>query len=361
MEEKTYKILSINPGSTSTKIAVYENEHELFRRTVEHDVAELSRYKSMVDQFGMRMDAVMSCLLAAKFPLGELAAVAGRGGKLPPLKQGAYQVNKAMVDFLKYRPIDDHASNLGALIAYEIATCYEIPAYIYDAVVVDELEEVARLSGLPEITRKASCHVLNMRAVAIKTAKKLGKNLRDMNIVVTHMGGGITGTVIRGGRMIDVLTDEEGPYSPERVGRLPCRQLVNLCFSGKHDRASATRRMRGSGGLVAYLGTNKALEVEEKINNGDNYAELIYEGMAYQVAKGIGELATVVKGRVDIIILTGAIAHSRMMTDSIKERVGFIADVEIVPGENELEALALGTLRVLRGEETAHEFAEPGN
>ncbi|MDT8903451.1 butyrate kinase [Anaeroselena agilis] len=359
MLEKMYKILSINPGSTSTKIAVYENENELFRGSVEHDVAELSRYKTMVDQFEMRMDAVMSRLVAAKYPIGELAAVAGRGGKLPPLKQGAYRVNKAMVDFLTYRPIDDHASNLGALVAYEIASSLGIPAYIYDAVVVDELEEVARLSGIPEITRRASCHVLNMRAVAIKTAKKFNKNLRDMNVVVTHMGGGITGTVISGGRMIDVLTDEEGPYSPERVGRVPCRQLVDLCFSGKHDRASATRRMRGNGGLVAYLGTNKALEVEEKIKNGDKYAELIYYGMAYQVAKAIGELATVVKGKVDVIVLTGAIAHSRMMTDWIVDRVGFIAPVEIIPGENELEALALGTLRVLRGEEQAHEFTEP--
>jgi butyrate kinase len=221
---------------------------------------------------------------------------------------------------------------------------------------VDELEEIARLSGIPELTRRASCHVLNMRATALKVAKKANRDLQDMNIIVTHMGGGITATVISKGKMIDVLTDEEGPFSPERVGRVPCRQLVDLCFSGNYDRTSATKRMRGKGGLVAYLGTNKALEAEGKIRNGDKYAELVYSAMAYQVAKGIGELATVVKGNVDSIIITGAIAHSRMVTDWITDRVQFIAPVEIIPGENELEALALGVLRVLNNEEKAHEF-----
>jgi butyrate kinase len=359
MADKVYKILSINPGSTSTKIAVYDNEQEIFRKTVEHSAAEIAAFRTMADQFPMRKTAILACLQEAGIRVNEFAAVAGRGGKLPPLKRGAYLVNKEMTDFLRYRPIDDHASNLGAMIAYDIAAPLGIPAYIYDAVVVDELEEIARFAGVPEMTRKASCHVLNMRAVALKTAQKLGRSIEDMNIVVTHMGGGITATVISGGRMIDVLTDEEGPFSPERAGRVPCRQLVNLCFSGKHDCASAIKRMRGNGGLVAYLGTNKALEVEEKIKNGDAYARQVYEAMAYQVAKGVGELATVVNGKVDVIIITGAIAYSRMMTDWVIDRVKFIAPVEVVPGENELEALALGTLRVLRSEETAREFAAP--
>jgi butyrate kinase len=361
MAKKTYKILSINPGSTSTKIAVYKNEKELFQKKVEHDAAELAHFQSMVDQFQMRRDAIMACLREENFVLGELSAVAGRGGKLPPLRQGAYHVNKAMVDFLTYTPIDDHASNLGALIAYEIAQSLNIPSFIYDAVVVDELEDIARFAGVPELTRRASCHVLNMRAVALKTADRMKKKLSNLNVVVCHLGGGITATVISGGRMIDVLTDEEGAFSPERAGRVPCRQLVDLCFSGKFDRKSATKRMRGSGGLVAYLGTNKALEVENLIAQGDRNAELIYEAMAYQTAKGIGELATVVKGNVDVIILTGALAHSKMVTGWVKERVKFIAPVKIVPGENELEALAFGALRVLRGEESAHEFVPPGS
>lgn len=359
MMEKIYKILSINPGSTSTKIAVYENESELFQKTVLHDAAQLASYESMVDQLQMRKAAILNCLQEADFSLTELAAVAGRGGKLPPLRQGAYKVDQAMVDFLTYRPIDDHASNLGAILAYELAGSTGIPSYIYDAVVVDELEEIARLTGVPELTRKASCHVLNMRAVALKTAKKLNKDFQAVNFIVCHMGGGITATVISGGRMIDVLTDEEGPFSPERAGRVPSRQLVDLCFSGQHNRASATKRMRGQGGLVAYLGTNSALEVEARINNGDKYAELIYQGMAYQAAKGIGELAPVVKGKVDCIILTGALAYSPLITGWISDRVAFIAPVEIVAGENELEALAYGALRVLRGEEPAHRFIAP--
>ncbi|MDR3589089.1 MAG: butyrate kinase [Negativicutes bacterium] len=359
MAEKIYRILSINPGSTSTKIAVYENEQELFQKTVTHDGQELAGYKLMVDQLAMRQKAIAECLKQLDFPLASLSAVAGRGGKLPPLVRGAYRITKSMVDFLTYHPIDEHASNLGAIIAHSIAAPLGIPSFIYDAVVVDELEDVARLSGVPELKRKASCHVLNMRAVALKTAQKMGRRLDELNVVVCHMGGGITATVIQNGRMIDVLTDEEGPFSPERAGRVPCRQLVDLCFSGKHDRSSATKRMRGHGGLLAYLGTNNALEVEKRIKQGDQSAELIYQGMAYQVAKGVGELATVVSGNVDVIILTGAIAHSRLFTGWVVDRVQFIAPVVIVPGENELEALALGTLRVLRGEEEAREFVEP--
>ncbi len=356
MAENIFQILAINPGSTSTKIAVYENETEILRKTVNHDAAALSQYKSMVEQLPMRKNAIMACLQEENFSLTGLSAVAGRGGKLPPLKRGAYKVTPEMVDFLTYRPIDEHASNLGAITAYSIAEPLSIPAFIYDAVVVDELEDVARFSGVPELTRRASCHVLNMRAVSMKVAKKMGKRLEDMNIVATHMGGGITAAVISKGRMIDVLTDEEGAFSPERAGRVPCRQLVDLCFSGKLDHKASIKRMRGNGGLIAYLGTNSALDVEARIKQGDKDAASVYYAMAYQTAKGIGELATVVNGNVDVIILTGAIAYSRLFTGWVSDRVKFIAPVEIVAGENELEALAFGTLRVLRGEEAADTF-----
>jgi butyrate kinase len=354
--ETVYQILSINPGSTSTKIAVYENEREILRKTVSHGAEELAPYRTMADQFPMRRDAIMACLREEDFSLSGLSAVAGRGGKLPPLKRGAYRVTKEMVDFLTHRPIDDHASNLGAIIAHSVAEPLGIPAFIYDAVVVDEMDDVARYAGVPELTRRASCHVLNMRAVSMKVARKLGKRLEDLNIVATHMGGGITASVISKGRMIDVLTDEEGAFSPERAGRVPCRQLVDLCFSGRHDHKSAIKRMRGNGGLIAYLGTNSALEVEKRIRQGDKAAESVYYAMAYQTAKGIGELATVVKGAVDVIVLTGAIAYSPLFIGWVTERVEFIAPVEIVPGENELEALAFGALRVLRGEETFRTF-----
>lgn len=356
MTETVFRVLSINPGSTSTKIAVYENEKEILRKSVNHNAEELSQFKAMVDQLPMRKEAIMACLQDDNFPLASLSAVAGRGGKLPPLKRGAYRVTKAMVDFLTYRPIDDHASNLGAIIASSIAEPLGIPAFIYDAVVVDELEDVARYSGVPELTRRASCHVLNMRAVSMKVARKMGRRLEELNVVVTHMGGGITASVISKGRMIDVLTDEEGAFSPERAGRVPCRQLVDLCFSGKHDQRSAIKRMRGNGGLIAYLGTNSALDVEARIRQGDKDAANVYYAMAYQTAKGIGELATVVNGAVDVIILTGAIAYSQLFTGWVTERVKFIAPIEIVAGENELEALAYGALRVLRGEESAREF-----
>ena len=356
MEENIFQILSVNPGSTSTKIAVYNNETEILRKTVNHDSEVLAKFKSMVDQLPMRKAAIMECLREENFSLAGLSAIAGRGGKLPPLKRGAYKVTQAMVEFLTYRPIDEHASNLGAILAYSIAQPLSIPAFIYDAVVVDELKDVARLSGVPELTRRASCHVLNMRAVSMKVAAKMGKRLEDMNIVATHMGGGITASVISKGRMIDVLTDEEGAFSPERAGRVPCRQLVDLCFSGKLDHKGSIKRMRGNGGLIAYLGTNSALEVETRIKQGDKIAESVYYAMAYQTAKGIGELATVVNGNVDVIVLTGAIAYSRLFTDWVVDRVKFIAPVEIVAGENELEALAFGTLRVLRGEEVAKEF-----
>jgi butyrate kinase len=352
------KILTINPGSTSTKIAVFDGETKLFERKVDHSAADLAPFETIGDQFPMRRNAILKALLAEGFDVTSLAAVAGRGGKLPPLKRGAYLVNEDMVEFLRHRPIDQHASNLGALIAYDIATPLGIPSFIYDAVVVDEMEDIARFSGVPQLTRRASCHVLNMRAMAIKVLKAEGRRLEDVNVVVCHMGGGVTATVISGGRMIDVLSDEEGPFSPERAGRVPSRQLVDLCFSGDFDRKSATKLMRGVGGLVAYLGTNSALEVEGRIDRGDAEAELVYRAMAYQIAKGIGELATVVSGEVDRIILTGAIAHSTRMTDWVSDRVAFIAPVVVVPGENELEALASGTLRVLTGEETASRFVE---
>ncbi|SDF51164.1 butyrate kinase [Sporomusa acidovorans] len=359
MVEKEYKILTINPGSTSTKIAVYENEQELFRKTIDHDLEELSKYKVVADQLPLRKQAILDCLKVMNFSLAQLAAVSGRGGGgLPPVKKGAYRVNPVMVDQLVHRNYSDHASNLGALLAYDIGNGLHIPAYIYDAVAVDELMDVARLSGLPELPRVSRCHVLNMRAVALKVAEKMYKNVEELNIIVTHMGGGVTSSIINKGRLIDLIADDEGPYSPERAGRVQCRKLIDLCFSGKHNRWSATRRVKGEGGLVAYLGTNSALAVEEKIKNGDEYAKLVYYGMAYQVAKGIGELATVVNGKVDVIILTGAVAHSKMMTEWITERVSFIAPVEIMPGENEMEALALGVLRVLRGQETANEFVE---
>ena len=358
MSQQIFTVLAINPGSTSTRIAVYEGENLLFDKKINHPAETLKDYDSNVAQFPLRRAAIRAALQEEGFDVHRLAAVAGRGGKLPPVRQGAYTIDEGMVDFLTHRPIDDHASNLGGLLAHDIATPLGIPAYIYDAVVMDQMEDIARLSGLPEMRRKASCHALNMRAMAIKAAKNHGWNLREKNFIVSHMGAGISATVIHDGRMIDVITDEEGPYSPERSGGLPNRQLIDLCFGGEHDRLSATRRTRGRGGLMAYLGTNDALEVERRITAGDEQARLIYDGMTYQVAKHIASLAAVVNGKVDLVVITGALAHSPYLMERIVPRVQFLAPVDVLPGENELEALAYGIQRVLRQEEKPHTFVE---
>lgn len=341
------------------RIAYFENEETIFQAKIDHDAEELRNYPSNVAQYPLREQALLTCLKEGGIKLDSLSAVVGRGGKLPPLQQGAYIVDKNMVDFLTHRPIDDHASNLGAILAYNLAMQQHIPAYIYDAVVTDQLEDIARLSGLPEIRRKSSAHVLNMRAMAIKACKRRNWQLADKNIIVCHMGAGISATVLRQGRMVDVLTDEEGPYSPERAGGLPNRQLIDLCFSGDHDKHSATRRTRGQGGLMAYLSTNNALQVEQRIAEGDSRAALIYSGMCYQVAKHIAALTAVINGQTDLIILTGALAHSSMVVGQILPRIAFLAPVDVLPGENELEALAFGTLRVLKNEEPVHRFQYP--
>ena len=354
----SYYILAINPGSTSTKIALYEDEKEVFTKTLEHPVEELEKYDNTQDQYEMRKDAVLAFLKEKNFDIKNLSAVVGRGGMLPPVKSGAYVVNELMLDTLKNRPVMEHASNLGAPIAYEIAKAAGVNAYIYDSVRTDELIDIARISGMPDIPRTSTSHVLNSRAMAIKAAKKYGKRYDEENIVVAHLGGGISLSVHEKGRIVDIISDDEGPFSPERAGRVPCRDLIELCYSGKYDKRTMHKKLRGNGGLKAYLGTTDAREVEKMIEAGDENAKLIYEAMAYQIAKGIGELATVVEGKVDAIILTGGIAYSNMLTSWIKKRVEFIAPVEIMPGENEMESLAYGILRVLRGEEKAREYTE---
>jgi butyrate kinase len=349
-----YKILAINPGSTSTKIAIYEEEEELFKKTIEHSSEEIGKYKSITDQYDMRYEAIMKFLKEVNFDSRYLSAVVARGGILPPVKSGAYRVNDSMVERLTKRPVVEHASNLGAIIAYAISKPLNIPAFIYDSIAVDELDDIARISGLADIKRESFIHALNMRAASIKIAKKLGKPYKNCNLVVVHLGGGISLSAHKQGKMIDVVTDEEGPFSPERSGRVPCKRLIEMCY--KNDERTMKKKIRGNAGLISYLGTNSALDVEKRIENGDDEAKLVYEAMAYQIAKGIGELATVVSGKVDAIIITGGIAYSKMMTEWIKGRVEFIAPVEILPGENELEALALGALRVIKGEEKAHEY-----
>lgn len=353
-----YRVLAINPGSTSTKIAVYDEENQVFAKTINHLLKDLLEFKSIMDQFGMRKQEVEKALHENFIDLKNINVVVGRCGGLPPLKSGAYLINEEMIDRLINRPTLDHASNLGAIISYSIGKEIGINSYIYDPVCVDECDDISKISGFNELDRHCLSHALNTRAMAIKYAKANNRKYNDLNLIVAHLGGGISLNVHQKGKIIDFVSDEEGSFSPERSGRLPSKLLVDLCYSGKYTYNEMINNLRGKGGIYSYLGTVDTKEVEKRILNGDEYAKLIYDALALQVSKSIGELATVINGDVDAIIITGGIAYSKYMSESISNRVKFIAPVEILAGENELEALAFGAIRVLRGEEKAKIYKE---
>lgn len=349
-----YKILAINPGSTSTKIAGYQGEELLFTETITHPTEELEKYKTINDQFTMRYDSIMKILEEKNLNIKNVDCVVGRGGPVAPLRSGAYVLDEKLSDRLMNNPMTDHASNLGGLIAYEISKEHNIPAYIYDAVSTDELDSIARFSGLKEITRSSLVHTLNMKAAGLEFAKEEGRNYKDLNLIIAHLGGGLSISVHKKGKMVDIVSDDEGPFSPERSGVLPSRALMKMCYSTDYD--TMYKKLKGKGGLVSYLGTNDARQVEAMIGSGDTYAREVYQAMAYQIAKGIGELAPVVYGDVDGVIITGGMAYSEMLTSWIVERVAYLGKVKIIPGENELKSLAMGGLRVLKGEEKANIF-----
>lgn len=350
---EVFRILTINPGSTSTKIAIFDNEKPVFEEVLRHSNEEIAKYDTIFDQYEFRKNVILETLNEKGINLTKLAAVVGRGGLLKPIAGGTYKVDENMLKDLKVGVLGEHASNLGGAIAYEIAQQLNIPSFIVDPVVVDEMEDVARISGMPEIDRKSIFHALNQKAVARRAAKEAGKKYDEMNFIVAHLGGGISVGAHEKGRVVDVnnALDGEGPFSPERSGGLPVGDLAKLCFSGKYTHADIKKKIKGSGGLVAYLGTNDGRDVVKMIEEGDQKAELVYKAMAYQVAKDIGSCATVLKGKVDAIILTGGIAYDKMFTGWIKDSVGFISEVIVYPGEDEMIALAEGGLRVLRGEE----------
>jgi len=362
-----YRILTINPGSTSTKVALYEGELPLFMETIHHSAEELAAFARIADQYAFRRDAVLGLLERHGIRLDSLDAVVGRGGILGPMPSGTYLVNQYMLDELRHPKEREHASNLGALIADEIARRAGIPAFIVDPVCVDEFDDIARISGLPEIERKSLSHALNLKIAARRAARELGKRYEEVNLVVAHLGGGISVSPHRRGRMVDVnqALDGTGPFSPERAGGLPVGDVLRMAYSvppydDKHyTYEEMFKKIVGCGGLVAHLGTNDAREVEQRIEEGDEYARLVYEAMAYQIAKEIGAMATVLKGDVDAIVLTGGLAHSEMLVNWIIERVAWIAPVKVYPGEDEMLAMAQGALRVLRGEEKAKILTKP--
>ena len=356
--DKKYRILAINPGSTSTKIAVYDDENEVFIKTIRHSAEKIGEYQTIHEQYGFRKELILNSLEVNGIALGSLDAVVGRGGNMKPVAGGTYRVNPAMLEDLRAGVLGQHASNLGGVIAQSIAEPLGLPAFVVDPVIVDELDDLARISGMPEIKRKAKDHPLNQKAVARRAAAELGGEYRDFNFVVAHMGGGISIGVHREGRIVDVnnCLDGDGPFSPERTGGLPVGSLLDLCFSGEFTRDEIQRKIVGSGGLVAYLGTNDGMEINRRIKAGDENARLVYEAMAYQISKEIGAAATVLKGAVDGIILTGGLAYDQLLVGWIRERVGFITRIFVYPGEFEMLALAQGVLRVLIGKESVREY-----
>ncbi len=351
----SWRILVINPGSTSTKIAVFDDETEIFKVNISHPLEEIQKYSRIIEQFSFRKEVIMKELERAGISRESLKAVVGRGGLLRPIPGGTYLITEKMLEDLKAEVQGEHASNLGAMIAHTIASELNIPAYIVDPVVVDEMEEIARITGLPMIRRRSILHALNQKKVARQAAHDLGKPYDELNLIVVHLGGGISVGAHKKGRVVDVnnALNGDGPFAPERAGSLPAADLVSLCFSGKYTQAEIKKLLAGKGGIVAHLGTNDMRVVEERIKNGDQKAALILEAMAYNVAKWIGAMATVFEGRVDAIVLTGGLAYYRDFVEMIKKRCSFIAPVKIYPGEDEMRALLEGALRVLRGEEKA--------
>jgi butyrate kinase len=345
-------ILAINPGSTSTKFSLFEEDNLVFEKTLRHSSEELKEFERITDQFHFRKNLIMKELSYRKTDLSRITAVVGRGGLVKPIESGIYIVNKALKDDLTNGYSGQHASNLGGLIAEDIATSLCCAAaYIVDPVVVDELQSIARISGHPEIERKSIFHALNQKAVARIYASSKGRIYEELNLIIAHMGGGVSVGAHKKGKVIDVnnALNGEGPFSPERSGGLPSGQLVELCFSGRFSKDELFIMLTGKGGMVAYLGTNSFIEVCKMAENGDVKAILIRDACAYQIGKEIGAMAAVLGGNVDAIILTGGMAHNVSHINSIRSMIGFIADVVVYPGEDELKALAFNALLALDG------------
>jgi butyrate kinase len=347
-------LLVINPGSTSTKVAVFRNGENMVQKNLSHSTEELAKYEKITDQFEYRQQMILEWLKEENMEVGSLAAVVGRGGPLKPMPSGTYKVTDAMIEDLKIGVQGEHASNLGGIIAKGIADGEGIPAFIVDPVAVDEFEDIARISGLPELPRKSLVHALNIRAVGRRAAKDMGKDLSEVNLVMVHLGGGISIAPLKGGKIIDVNNaNDGGPFSPERAGTVPVGDLIKLCYSGKYTQGEIKKMTVGKAGFVGYLGTNDARDVIKMIENGDQKAQLVFDAMAYQISKEIGAMAAVLAGKVDAIVLTGGIAYSNLLCEKISRRVRFIAPVRVYAGEDEMLALAEGAERILNNEEQA--------
>jgi len=355
-------ILVINLGSVSTKVAVYSDLKQEFLEVITHPSEELAEFKEIFDQHQYRKSLIEAILEKRGVSLKSLTAVVGRGGLCKPIPSGVYEINQLMIEDLKTSALGKHASSLSGLIAYNISQELGIKSYVVDPVVVDEFEPLAYYSGWPEIRRKSLFHALNQKAVARKAAAQLDRAYEELRLIVVHLGGGITVGAHKLGRVVDANNGlEEGPFSPERAGSLPIGDLIRLSFSGRFSKEQMIRTMAGKGGLVAYLGTNSGIEIEQRILSGDQYAAEVFEAMAYQIAKEIGSAAVVLEGKVDAIVLTGGLVYSKRLVEWITQRVAFIGRVMIFPGEFEMEALATGAWRALMGIEAAKTYTPVGD
>lgn len=343
------KVLAINPGSTSTKISVCENNDKFFETTIKHTIDEIRKFSDVLSQYEWRKSLIVDILEKNNIHINSLDAVVGRGGLVRPIASGTYRVNEKMINDLKENKLGEHASNLGAVIAKSIADTVNIDSFIVDPIVVDELSPVARISGLKDIERRSIFHALNQKAVARILANDLEVDYEKSSFIIVHMGGGVSVGAHQNGRVIDVTNglDGEGTFTPERSGGVPSYDLVRMCFSGEYSESDMFKKISGLGGIVSYMGTNNLLDIAIKADNGDDQSKLMIDAMCYQVAKDVGSMATVLKGKIDAIAITGGVANDKKMMANITERVSFIANVHIYPGEEEMLALTEGCLRVL--------------
>jgi len=353
-----FKVLAINPGSTSTKIAVYFDEKEVFKKNISHSEEEIAKYSHIIDQYEFRRKAIEDVLEEHNYNVKDFDAFVGRGGLVKPIPSGTYKVSDQMIDDLKHSKMGEHASNLGGMIALAFEKESGKPSFIVDPVVVDELDDLARLTGFPEIERASIFHALNQKAVARRAAKELEKKYEEINLIVVHLGGGISVGAHRRGMVVDVnnALNGDGPYAPERAGSIPAWGLYKFIKEHDMDEKDFKKRLAGKAGIVAHLGTNDMRKVEDEVKAGNKEYERIYKGMAYNIGKWVGAMAAVLEGKVDAIVITGGLAYDKGFIGWLKEMVGFIGKVIVYPGEDEMSALALGGLRVLTGEEKVREY-----
>ncbi len=352
------KMLIINPGSTSTKAALFDADTKMAEEVIRHDSEELGRFDNVADQFEYRVGMIEAWLESVDSQADGIAAVVGRGAPLRPLEGGSYEITDQMLDDLRTMRYSNHASNLGAIIARHMGQKHDVPSLISDPITVDNFNDIARISGVPEIERKCRVHALNIKEVCRREAQKLGKTLDEVNFVTAHMGGGVSIAALEAGRVVDVNDAllGMGPFSPDRAGALPIGGLVKLCYSGKYSEKEMLDKLSKKSGLVAYVGSSDLREVEKMIQSGDEKARLYFDAMAYQIAKEIGVAAVALKGEFEAIVLTGGMAHSELLVSEIARYVSFLKKVTVVAGEFEMEALAAAGMRFLTGQEQLKKY-----